>query len=224
MKKKLIIGIVSAVIIVLIVVVGKDFINDTKNKNTQTNSEEVISNKGNEEETIYEVDKEKDKKEDNGDIVVEKGFTTSIVKGSTDEENIQKNNLLEKSKFSIDERIKAKNVAENFTQAIESFDVKEPKEAVQLAVKYVDDKLKPEVESLYTYLGKNQDIKRKTADRVESYEVENKYDNDYIFFEVYVDWSVTDQYDQISNKGYTSYEVQLLKVNDKYKVVSYRVT
>ena len=224
MKKKIIIGVLAAILTVSVIIVGKDFISDMKNKNTPTNSEEVVTNTEEETETIYEIEKEEEKTENNRDIIIEKDFKTSIVKGSTDEENIQKNNLLEKSKFSIDERIKAKNIAENFVQAIESFDVSKPKETVKLAVKYVDDKLKPEVESLYTYLGKNQDIKKKTIDVVQSYEVENEYDNDYIFFEVYVDWSVTDQYDQVSNKGYTSYEVQLFKVKNEYKVVSYRVT
>lgn len=223
MKKKIIIGVLAIILIISVIIVGKDFISDKKNNNTETSSEEVVTNTEEKSETIYEIEKEEEKTESNGDIVVEKGFKTSIVNGSTDEENINKNNLLEKSKFSINERIKAKNISENFIQAIESFDVSKPKETVQLAVKYVDDKLKAEVESLYTYLGKNQDIKKKTIDTVQSYEIENKYDNDYIFFEVYVDWSITDQYDQISNKGYSGYEVQLLKVKNEYKVVSYRV-
>ena len=73
------------------------------------------------------------------------------------------------------------------------------------------------------YLGKNQDIKKKTIEEVKSYEEENKYDNDYILFDVYVKWNVIDQYDQICNSGRSSYEVKLLKFNNKYKVVSYRV-
>ena len=141
----------------------------------------------------------------------------------SDEEIKKNNNLLNESKFSLKERIKAKNVAENFVQAIESFDIEKPKETVELAVKYVADELKPEVEALYMYLGKNQDIKKKVIEEVQSYEKENEYENDYILFDVYVKWNVVDQYDQVANSGRSSYEVKLLKNNDKYKVVSYRV-
>lgn len=157
------------------------------------------------------------------DIVVEEGFTTSIGTGNTDEEIRYNNKLLSESKFSLKERIKAKNVAENFVQAITSFDIEKPKETVDLAVKYVADALKEEVESLYMYLGKNESIKKCIIDEVESYEVENKYDNDYIIFNVRVGWSTIDQYDQISNDGHDSYEVKLLKINDDYKVVEYGI-
>ena len=187
------------------------------------------SNNSNElSENIYDLDKELDKSDNENnfmgeDIVVEKGFKSTISNGSSDEEIKKNNNLLNESKFSLKERIKAKNVAENFVQAIESFDIEKPKETVELAVKYVADELKPEVEALYMYLGKNQDIKKKVIEEVQSYEKENEYENDYILFDVYVKWNVVDQYDQVANSGRSSYEVKLLKINDKYKVVSYRV-
>ena len=57
------------------------------------------------------------------------------------------------------------------------------------------------------YLGKNQDIKKKVIEEVQSYEKENEYDNDYILFDVYVKWNVVDQYDQVANTGRSSYEV-----------------
>src|SRR5699024_5811360 len=120
---------------------------------------------------------------------------------NNDKELIEDNNLVNDSKFSIDERLAAKKVAENFIQAIESFDISKPKETVEEALKYVVDDKKEEIESLYIYLGKNQDIKKKIIDEVKSYEVENEYNNDYILFDVYVNWSVIDKYDQISNSG-----------------------
>lgn len=55
------------------------------------------------------------------------------------------------------------------------------------------------------YLGKNETIKKCIIDEVESYEVENEYDNDYIIFNVRVGWSTVDQYEQISNDGHDSY-------------------
>lgn len=157
------------------------------------------------------------------DIVVEDGFKTSIGTGKSDEEIRVNNKLLSESKFSLKERIKAKNVAENFVQAITTFNIEKPKETVDLAVKYVADALKEEVEALYIHLGKNEIIKKKVIDKVESYEVKNKFDNDYILFSVSVECSVIDQYDQISNKNYESYEVKLLKINNEYKVVDYNV-
>lgn len=231
--KYLIIAFFILIGILSITFVGKDLIHDIKNKQEYTNNIEQNSNENsnnfNEEiESIYDLDKELDKSDNENnfmeeDIIVENGFKTTISNGSSDEEIKRNNNLLDKSKFTLKERIKAKNVAENFVQAIESFDIEKPKETVELAVKYVADELKPEVEALYMYLGKNQDIKKKVIEEVQSYEKENEYDNDYILFDVYVKWNVVDQYDQVANTGRSSYEVKLLKINDKYKVVSYRV-
>jgi len=231
--KKLIIAFFILIGVLSVIFVGKDLIHDIKNKQEYTNNLEEKpnenSNNFNEEsESIYDLDKELDKldKKNNfmeEDIVVEKGFKSTILNGSSDEEIKKNNNLLDESKFSLKERIKAKNVAENFIQAIESFDIEKPKETVELAVKYVADELKLEVEALYMYLGKNQDIKKKVIEEVQSYEKENEYDNDYILFDVYVKWNVVDQYNQVANSGRSSYEVKLLKINDKYKVVSYRV-
>lgn len=212
--------------IISTIFVGKDLANDIKNKQEHNNisvAENNISNENS--DKVYDLDKELENNKDefSKDIIIEKGFKTSITNGNSDEE-IKKNNfLLDTNKFSLDERIKAKNVAENFVQAIESFDIENIKETVDLAVKYSADELKEEVEALYMYLGKNQDIKKKTIEEVKSYEEENKYDNDYILFDVYVKWNVIDQYDQICNSGRSSYEVKLLKFNNKYKVVSYRV-
>lgn len=212
--------------IISTIFVGKDLISDIKNKQEHNNisvEENNISNENS--DKVYDLDKELENNKDefSKDIIIEKGFKTSITNGNSDEE-IKKNNfLLDTSKFSLDERIKAKNVAENFVQAIESFDIENIKETVDLAVKYSADELKEEVEALYMYLGKNQDIKKKTIEEVKSYEEENKYDNDYILFDVYVKWNVIDQYDQVCNSGRSSYEVKLLKFNNKYKVVSYRV-
>lgn len=212
--------------IISTIFVGKDLISDIKNKQEHNNisvEENDISNENS--DKVYDLDKELENNKDefSKDIIIEKGFKTSITNGNSDEE-IKKNNfLLDTNKFSLDERIKAKNVAENFVQAIESFDIENIKETVDLAVKYSADELKEEVEALYMYLGKNQDIKKKTIEEVKSYEEENKYDNDYILFDVYVKWNVIDQYDQICNSCRSSYEVKLLKFNNKYKVVSYRV-
>lgn len=230
MKKKYLILTVAVLVVGSIFLVGKEFITDIRNKSEKSEQieESINENSNSDNEDVYDLDKELDKVDEENklnkeDIIIENGFKSSILSGNSDKEIQENNKLIPESKFSLNERIKAKNVAENFVQAIESFDIEKPKETVELAVKNVADELKNEVESLYMYLGKNQDIKKKVIESVKSVEQENEYDNDYIIFDVYVDWSVIDQYDQISNTGKSSYRVQLLKINGKYKVVSYRV-
>lgn len=229
--KILIIGVMTVCIIVGIGVGVKKIIKSNANKESINQMIEENSNsfnEKNEESDEYQLDNalegfDKNNQVKSDDIVVEEGFKTSIGTGKSDEEIRVNNNLLSESKFSLKERIKAKNVAENFVQAITTFDIEKPKETVELAVKYVADPLKEEVEALYIHLGKNEIIKKKVIDKVESYEVENRFDNDYIIFRVSVECNVIDQYDQLSNKNYESYEVKLLKINNEYKVVDYNV-
>lgn len=238
-KNKVLITVIATVVLSSVMIIGAKTINKNNNDESKAKVEQMLEENSNnfvnvndnkdKEELEYDLDKalddvKKDSLINSSDIVVEKGFKTSIANGSTDEELIEKNLLVKESKFSINERIKAKNVAENFVQAIESFDIEKPQETIDLAVKNVADELKQEVEALYIHLGKNQDIKKKTISKVESYEVANKYDNDYIIFEVWAYWDVVDKYDQVSNSGMESYEVTLLKINNQYKVTSYRIT
>lgn len=230
--KVLIVGAIAIFITVGTIFGVKNYkeINETKKNTSQMIDENSNSfnEKDEEEYNEYQLDDalegfDKNNQVNSDDIVVEPGFKTSIGTGSSDEEIRYNNKLLSESKFSLKERIKAKNVAENFVQAITSFDIEKANETIDLAVKYVADALKEEVEALYMYLGKNETIKKCVIDKVESYEVESKYDNDYILFSVRVGWSAIDQYDQISNSGYDSYEVKLLKINNEYKVVEYGV-
>lgn len=230
--KVLIVGAIAIFITVGTIFGVKNYkeINETKKNTSQMIDENSNSfnEKDEEEYNEYQLDDalegfDKNNQVNSYDIVVEPGFKTSIGTGSSDEEIRYNNKLLSESKFSLKERIKAKNVAENFVQAITSFDIEKPNETIDLAVKYVADALKEEVEALYVYLGKNETIKKCVIDKVESYEVESKYDNDYILFSIRVGWSAIDQYDQISNSGYDSYEVKLLKINNEYKVVEYGV-
>lgn len=234
-SKKIKLLIIGAIAIFITIGVGFGIKNYKKINEEKKNTSQMIDKNSNsfnekdeEEYNEYQLDDalegfDKNNQVNSEDIVVEEGFTTSIGSGNTDEKIRYNNKLLSESKFSLKERIKAKNVAENFVQAITSFDIEKPKETVDLAVKYVADPLKEEVESLYMYLGKNETIKKCIIDEVESYEVENEYDNDYIIFNVRVGWSTVDQYEQISNDGHDSYEVKLLKINDDYKVVEYSV-
>lgn len=206
-NKAVIITVIGAAAVLLI-----SYFISAKDSSNFKPTDNIISENTNDTETNYYIENN-----------IDDDFKTSIQVSNDEKELIQNNNLVNDSKFSIDERLEAKKVAENFIQAIESFDINKPKETVEEALKYVVDKKKEEIESLYIYLGKNQDIKKKIIDEVKSYEVENEYNNDYILFDVYVNWSVVDKYDQISNSGGSSYEVKLLKFNGEYKVVEYRV-
>lgn len=153
---------------------------------------------------------------------VEEGFMSSIDTNGMMEDIIKNNNLLE-TQNSINDRLDAKNVAENFVQAICSFNIDEPDKTVDKAVKYVVDEKKEEIRSLYLYLGKNKDIKKTEITSVESREVKNREDNDWIIFNVKVSWNVIDQYDKEISENHESYEVRLNKINDEYRVVQYRI-
>ncbi|MBS6502186.1 MAG: hypothetical protein KH415_11250 [Clostridium sp.] len=224
-NKKTIIFIIVLLIGSVFIGITLKYIKDKKDNDKKLEMIEENSNKNNI-DNDFTLDEELEKEEEinYSDIFIEEGFKTSIASGNTEKEIIRNNLLLESSKFSVEERIKAKNVAETFVQAIESFDIEKPKETVDRAVKYVVDEKKEEVKMLYAYLGKNQTIKKKVIDKVTSYELDNKFDNDYIIFDVYVNWSVIDNYNQISNEGSESYEVKLLKIKDEYKVVEYFIS
>lgn len=123
--------------VVSTIFVAKDLANDIKNKQEHNNISVEENNISNENSNkVYDLDKELENNKDefSKDIIIEKGFKTSITNGNSDEE-IKKNNfLLDTNKFSLDERIKAKNVAENFVQAIESFDIENIKETDRKSV------------------------------------------------------------------------------------------
>ena len=200
------------------------------NKNAKENINAMIeenTNKKNknkdEEKKEDKITEEKENENNSNGIEVPEGFKTSIASGNTDQEIIKNNNLLEKSKFSIDERLKAKNVAENFIQAIERFDKDKIKEQLALITKYAAEDKKQELENLYGYTGRTTDKIKSVITEVKSYEDKNEYDNDYILFSVYVKCDIVDSYDQISNKTSESYRVKLLKINNEYKVVEYLV-
>lgn len=160
----------------------------------------------------------------NDKYVVEEGFLSTVDSSGSIEEIIEKNNLQEDNRATIKEKLLAKNVAENFVQAICSFDIDKSKETVDLATKYIVDEKKEEIEALYIYLGKNRDIKKTVMESVVSREVVNREGNDYIIFKVKAEWSVVDDKDKNISKQHESYEVSLVKIDDKYKIIQYRIT
>ncbi|MDY6226524.1 MAG: hypothetical protein SPH93_02410 [Clostridium sp.] len=193
-----------------------------ENTTKENKDESKLEDEKNKEDKITE-EKENENENNSNGIEVPEGFKTSIASGNTDQEIIKNNNLLEKSKFSIYERLKAKNVAENFIQAIERFDKDKIKEQLELITKYVADDKKEELENLYGYTGRTTDKIKSIITNVKSIEVRNEYDNDYILLDVYVRCDVVDGYNQVSNRTNEGYRVKLLKINNEYKVVEYLV-
>ncbi|MPU17554.1 hypothetical protein FGL68_21105 [Acinetobacter baumannii] len=186
-------------------------------------------------EDVFSEDNETDKKEEKKDeqntedkgaklsTKVEEGFKTTIVSGSSDEEIIKNNNFITDSKISIQDRLEAKRVAENFVQAITAFDISDVEGTAKRPVKYVSkDKVK-EIEGLYLFLGKSKEIKKSIVDEVYTTEKENKDGNDYIYFRVTVEWHCIDKNDQKISGGDESYMCQLLKEDGVYKVFQYHV-
>lgn len=142
---------------------------------------------------------------------------------SSDENLIKENNLLNDSKVDVKDRIEAKKVAENFVKAITIFNFEKPDGMAENAVKYVCNDKKKEIESLYIHLGKSEDVKKTILDSIDSEEVENNENNDYIYFRVSVKWSAIDKNNQKINGGDETYMTKLLKENGEYKVFEYWV-
>ncbi|WP_170272325.1 hypothetical protein, partial [Clostridium tarantellae] len=155
---------------------------------------------------------------------VEADFLTTINPIGTEDEIIKNNNLIASNeRISVQERLKAKNVAENFVQAIISIDKSKPEQAAERAKKYVVPEKKKEIEDLYIFLGKNQNEKAYLVDEISSYEEKNKEENDYVYFNVYTNAVAIDQYDQKVSFGRPTYNVQLLKLDGKWQVVQYNI-
>jgi len=185
---------------------GKDLI-EHPGENTNTDKNTDVSYEG-----------------DNDKYIVDEGFLSTVDSKGTIEQIIEKNNLQENDTATIKEKLMAKNVAENFVQAICSFDIDKPKETVDKATKYVVDEKKEEIESLYIYLGKNKDIKKTVMEKVISREVINREDTNYIVFKVRAEWSVIDAHDKKVGEQHESYEVSLVKIDDEYRVIQYRIS
>lgn len=221
MKRKF--AVITIIVVGLILVYGgylayKDFNKDSEIIDKVNKAgKNLIDNSGENVDTDKNIDI-------NDKYIVEEGFLSTVDSKGTIEEIIEKNNLQENETATIKEKLTAKNVAENFVQAICSFDIDKPKETVDKATKYVVDEKKEEIESLYIYLGKNKDIKKTVMEKVISREVINREDNNYIVFKVRAEWSVIDAHDKKAGEQHESYEVSLVKIDDEYRVIQYRIS
>lgn len=116
MKKKFI-CLIAGIVIIVIAAGGYYFANKQdkpieNNINTTVEKDEEIKD-----ENVDQVDSKSDLDKK---YPVEDGFLTTIKGGSTDEEVLKNNLLLKDSKISIEDRLEAKRVSENFVQALAS--------------------------------------------------------------------------------------------------------
>lgn len=225
MKKKIIIGGVIAIFVLSFAYVSYKML--SKDSNIQTSKNVSIGAEKEEKTDIKEHQNNNSNDLDKSDldkkIPVENGFKTTITGGSNEQEVIDNNILLENSSIPIVDRLEAKRVAENFVQAIVSFDISDKDSTVEKAVKYVTKDKVDEVRSFYKNLGLNQDIKKTVITNLYSEEEENKENNLYLYFYVAVDVDLIDKYDQETKGTGDSYEVKLIKEDGKYKVVEYHI-
>lgn len=220
-KKKWIAIALAIVFSVSLIYVGYNKIKAHKNK--ETSSIEVQNNQENSQKNDKEtqIDKKENPKNKNG-FIVPNGFLTSINPNGTEAEIIANNNLLENSKFTVEDRLKAKNVAENFAQAINTFDISDPKGTIEKATMCVSDDLKPQVEGLFVNLGKYDDIKKCYSSKIYSSQSSDSNMNDYITFYVDNETKIIDKHNQEDWGKIGTYDIKLLKINGEWKVVEFK--
>ncbi|NFK66466.1 hypothetical protein FDB14_18490 [Clostridium botulinum] len=193
--------------------------NDTNNDIATTNNVNEVKKNNINKEDIDE--KESTESDLDKKIPVESGFKTTITGGDNEQEVIENNILLDNNSTSIQNKLEAKRVAENFVQAIVSFDINDKDGTVEKATKYVCKNKIDEVRSLYTNIGKSQDMKKTIITDLYSEEENKQENNEYLYFYVAVDVDLIDNYDQQVKGTGETYLVKLLKEDGQYKIIEY---
>ena len=215
--KKNIICVIVVLVVIGIVAGGYYFLNKQDNTiendiNTTVEKEEEIKD-----ENVDQVDSKSDLDKK---YPVEDGFLTTIKGGSTEEEVIENNILLEESNVPVEDRLEAKRVAENFVQALAKLSDAENEKYRKIASKYVVDDLKKLIDN-YLVDGSYEDQKVKITE-VWTEECRNEDENDYLYFRVVVSRNLIDKYGQESKDESKNKLVKLLKIDGKYKVVNFK--
>lgn len=195
-KKKLIIG---GVIIGVLVVGGTIFALNKGKSNKQEVTKVETSNK-------------------NNNVISEQNDEN---KGLSDEELKKKYYLLENSNISVKDRVEASEVARKFAKDMTEFDINDPKKNEAEALSLVSTDIDKEVQGYFMTLGQSKEIKEKKITKIRSEERNNKDDNGYIYIYVTVAYDSTDENNE-NKQDSKSYKMQLLKIDGKYKVTSYK--
>ncbi|MDM0612425.1 hypothetical protein QTH09_15530 [Clostridium perfringens] len=195
-KKKLIIG---GVILGVLVVGGTIFALNKGKSNKQEVPKVETSNK-------------------NNNVISEQNDEN---KGLSDEELKKKYYLLENSNISVKDRVEASEVARKFAKDITEFDINDPKKNEAEALSLVSTDIDKEVQGYFMTLGQSKEIKEKKITKIRSEERSNWGKDKYVYVYVYVGYEIVDENDSKDTKG-ISYEIQLSKIDGKYKVTSYK--
>ncbi|EOU1476211.1 hypothetical protein [Clostridium perfringens] len=195
-KKKLIIG--GSILVILII--GGTIFSLNKLKNNKQEPIKVEENK-------------KDNK------IVEKSNEEN--KGLSDEELEKKYYLLQNSNISVKDRVEASEVARKFAKDMTEFDINNPKKNEEEALSLVSTDIDKEVEGYFITLGQSKEIKEKKVTKIRSEERNNKDNNGYVYIYVTVVYDNIDENNQ-KKQDSKSYKMQLLKIDNEYKITSYK--
>ncbi|BDU91237.1 TPA: hypothetical protein ACOTGW_002630 [Clostridium perfringens] len=195
-KKKLIIG---GVILGVLVVGGTIFALNKGKSNKQEVAKVETSNK-------------------NNNVISEQNDEN---KGLSDEELKKKYYLLENSNISVKDRAEASEVARKFAKDMTEFDINDPKKNEEEALSLVSTDIDKEVQGYFMTLGQSKEIKEKKITKIRSEEERNKDNNGYIYIYVTVVYDSIDENNE-KKQDSKSYKMQLLKIDGKYKVTSYK--
>uniref|UniRef100_UPI0024BD1838 hypothetical protein n=1 Tax=Clostridium perfringens TaxID=1502 RepID=UPI0024BD1838 len=195
-KKKLIIG--GSILVILII--GGTIFSLNKLKNNKQEPIKVEENK-------------KDNK------IVEKSNEEN--KGLSDEELKKKYYLLQNSNISVKDRVEASEVARKFAKDMTEFDINNPKKNEEEALSLVSTDIDKEVEGYFITLGQSKEIKEKKVTKIRSEERNNKDNNGYVYIYVTVVYDNIDGNNQ-KKQDSKSYKMQLLKIDNEYKITSYK--
>ncbi|MDQ0461447.1 hypothetical protein [Clostridium sardiniense] len=147
-------------------------------------------------------------------------------KGLTDEQ-LNKKYLLDKDikNISVQDKVEASEVAKTFVKDITEYDSNNPKKNEKEALSLVSNDIYKEVEGYFMTASKDKGIKEIVVtdiDTQESCDIHKDRENQaYVYIVVGVGYNVIDNYNQ-KIKENTSYELRLLKIDGKYKIVSYK--
>ncbi|AMN34789.1 hypothetical protein ACSXC4_10400 [Clostridium perfringens] len=175
--------------------------------------------------TIFALNKGKSNKQEvakvetsNNNVISEQNDEN---KGLSDEELKKKYYLLENSNISVNDRVEASEVARKFAKDMTEFDINDPKKNEAEALSLVSTDIDKEVQGYFMTLGQSKEIKEKKITKIRSEERNNKDDNGYIYIYVTVAYDSIDENNE-KKQDSKSYKMQLLKIDGKYKVTSYK--
>lgn len=219
MNKKLVIALMVTVIALLYGIIANHFRgkDDFYNDNLKINKETNIDS-----DSIEEIYKEPLNIE--SVITIEDEYFTSIKQGIDDSETIIVNGVFRAESFTVEDRIIAKNIAENFAQGIALYERDNPDKNLNKARKYADSGLDVrQMIEQFAYAGAKENIKQMKGIGIES-SIFDYNANDYmVSFKVTVNWEWIDNYDLVASRASTDYVIILNKIKGLFKVTDYYI-